>query len=63
MTDQVRLMASINIDSTFYGCVTWHTAQATDPIKDIVLSLTKLANQWFPEDVRLENCYVVMEDV
>jgi hypothetical protein len=28
-----------------------------------VLSLTKLADRWFPEDVRLEKSYVVMEDV
>ena len=34
-----------------------------DPIKDIVVSLTKLATQWFPEDVRLEKCYVVLEAV
>jgi hypothetical protein len=45
----------------FYRCVTIHTTQAADPIKDIVLSLTKLADRWFPEDVRLEKSYVVVE--
>ena len=27
-----------------------------------MLSLTKLADRWFPEDVRLETSYVVVED-
>lgn len=63
MTDQVRFMASAYLNSTFYGCVTFHSAQVTNPFKDIVLSLTKLADRWFPEDVKLEKCYVVKEDV
>ena len=36
--------------------------QVTDPIDDVVASLSKLTTQWFPHDVELVECYVCVQE-
>ena len=67
MAGQVRAFAScVSIRREYVlrciTCVTSVITQVTDPIDDVVASMSKLTTQWFPHDVELVKCYVYAQE-